>query len=1020
MSSISKVQTANHTSTLAWSDIPRGKLFAMVVISIMTFVSLTLTAFADDTRDICSPRSVDAYKPKAVTLSAPRFDWSVPQRYGIDAGKDMPLLPNTLEYVMNWEAQDGSTENACPCTEYLNEVCIQKGPKFKVSFKALSPVNTSEWVRKSRQEIEAEFAARGCPNPAESASGLLSVTTANPEMWYYWNIRTQTKIANAFEPGESWVRSDETVKSRGANPSICLPQGTHRVSFSASPREASGKLNTTAEITTRTIEVKDHLIVSLGDSFGAGEGAPERPKQPNTTQWAKAVHSDDLRDNAKQLQRAYDRIPTEISIFDCKTLYKAMSARERRLLNHFDNFRGHRSSLNQSSQLALEIEAKSDKTSVTYINLAQTGATISKGVLGSYGGSDKAELEAGFTLPPEELDIRFRTSGMVAGTSVELDPYIAFTCPQIEILENIRGKRVPDEIVLSVGGNDAGFANVITAMYLAWDELSITDDSDQYSTTGRGRCKGTEGTICKMLYALWNGDWEWEFENFIELGGITDSSVLGLDGLSAGYETLADKLAENFSASTVTLISPGFFGRGLEGTVSGSLKGNEYSKINSISGEFETLDGSDDSLKLFTEYCFVHTKAPFPLVGDLHITPQEFKIAYHEVYKPLLQVMENAASKHGWKFLEHNEINTAAIGICNGFTYSEERGPNGTRAGKGANEGFPPRHPQKLAVNFIRGFRTTSDSNRFQHGDLDEPGVTKGQFHPNEYGYAYTKSLLTKLALPLYIDGLTKNADKNDTVSEVAVKRLQARSVPNQMISNRRGAFQYLPDVQRETENTSSRLPKLLTAVNGNSIIELKAGTRVVAVPDKLEVDLYPLFVPKGNTVTIETSADSNRDIYKAGNCGMISVYNVAGGLVATNSPLLGHENSIAKAEMKGRDVTWSEPIGPCVDGRRVSEVDPGSIVFGREDQKRKSDPKTSQLTFENLCNDEQYFIAFSDQNHVLFDPIVGTDKLNGETRLGSANIKTMQIETRMSPAGKSCSASGSAASPNADREKQK
>ncbi|MBX6381526.1 MAG: SGNH/GDSL hydrolase family protein [Microbispora sp.] len=125
----------------------------------------------------------------------------------------------------------------------------------------------------------------------------------------------------------------------------------------------------------RTIEIDDKLIVSLGDSVAAGEGNPP---------WI-------------------DR-------------------------------RCHRSAAAGGFRAALELERSDPRTSVTFVDLACSGATIDTGLLGAYGGIDPRGGERRNPLPA-----------------------------QVAEAERLVKDRTPEAVLLSVGANDIGFADVVAA-----------------------------------------------------------------------------------------------------------------------------------------------------------------------------------------------------------------------------------------------------------------------------------------------------------------------------------------------------------------------------------------------------------------------------------------------------------------------------------------------------------------------------------------------------------------------------
>ncbi len=129
------------------------------------------------------------------------------------------------------------------------------------------------------------------------------------------------------------------------------------------------------------VVVQDWLIVSIGDSVASGEGNPDIPGARGA-QW--------------------------------------------------ENNQCHRSATAGPAQAAADIELADPKTSVTFIHLACSGATIFKGVLGSYDG-----ITGGRPLPP-----------------------------QLQALKAFVGDREIDAVLVSIGANDVHFSDVVQGCLL--------------------------------------------------------------------------------------------------------------------------------------------------------------------------------------------------------------------------------------------------------------------------------------------------------------------------------------------------------------------------------------------------------------------------------------------------------------------------------------------------------------------------------------------------------------------------
>lgn len=130
---------------------------------------------------------------------------------------------------------------------------------------------------------------------------------------------------------------------------------------------------------TREIVVQDWLIVGLGDSNGSGEGTPDVPKPSAgvAARW-QSVHCD-------------------------------------------------RSANSYQAQTARMVERRDPRTSVTFVHLACSGASIARGLLGPYGGINPGILHR----------------------------------PQVKAMTTLAQGREIDAVIVSIGVNDLGFADLV-------------------------------------------------------------------------------------------------------------------------------------------------------------------------------------------------------------------------------------------------------------------------------------------------------------------------------------------------------------------------------------------------------------------------------------------------------------------------------------------------------------------------------------------------------------------------------
>jgi len=131
----------------------------------------------------------------------------------------------------------------------------------------------------------------------------------------------------------------------------------------------------------KPVIVQDWLIVSIGDSVASGEGNPDKPGPV------------------------------------------------------WEDRQCHRTSAAGPSQAALTIERADPKTSVTFIHLACSGATIGDGLLGSYVGQE----------PGRPLQ------------------------PQVQAMDLLVGSREIDALLISIGANDVEFSEIVQRCFLQAD-----------------------------------------------------------------------------------------------------------------------------------------------------------------------------------------------------------------------------------------------------------------------------------------------------------------------------------------------------------------------------------------------------------------------------------------------------------------------------------------------------------------------------------------------------------------------
>lgn len=197
--------------------------------------------------------------------------------------------------------------------------------------------------------------------------------------------------------------------------------GPHRVEVSAT---AAGRTMSFAQ----TIELTDYLIVSLGDSYASGEGVPEVPGR-YAVAFPPCVSDGRLRLTTPCLREAAEEAG-------------------------WTGGACHRSSWAGPAQAALALERDDPHRTVTFVSLACSGAEIEAGVLAPQ-----------VSRPPRRLP--------------QLEALASLLCPPAVVCTRPEQRRRVDALIISIGGNDIGFSDIVKACVrlIGSCTRAATDDS---------------------------------------------------------------------------------------------------------------------------------------------------------------------------------------------------------------------------------------------------------------------------------------------------------------------------------------------------------------------------------------------------------------------------------------------------------------------------------------------------------------------------------------------------------------
>ena len=422
--------------------------------------------------------------------------------------------------------------------------------------------------------------------------------------------------------------------------SAWLPEGRYWLEIDASHGKQS-------ETFLEAVEVRDILVAAIGDSYSSGEGCPEVARSGDTpAQWMRTGE------------------------------WGAGSAERDR-----QHCASHRSSFAASALLAQQLEEADPHTSVTFLFLSQSGGEIQDGGLTSYAG---VENEAA-CLPPDPDN-----PTMMAA--------------QVDQLEFLADGRDIDVLTVSFGGNDVGFANVISALVLLDPEdndvVNIGREAapEPMTREGYGRL-GQEILMDLLGRAVQTGDPDlWvQFEDpvwgHIDLfkDMFDDTIMAGFDRLPDDYAQLAKRLDELTIRNVYVTEYPDPF--------------TETLADGSISPSPELLTDFNESPKVSVGFDF-----------EVEVDRREMDWALTNVVQPLNDAVEKAANEHpNWHYVG---------GIRSAF-----RG-HGLGGLPGLDEA---QQPIEANAERARWFVRPGDSVAWQGPD-DLTG-NKGTVHPNRLGH---------------------------------------------------------------------------------------------------------------------------------------------------------------------------------------------------------------------------------------------------------------------------------------------
>jgi len=518
-------------------------------------------------------------------------------------------------------------------------------------------------------------------------------------------------------------------------------EGTYRVALTATKDGVS-------TTTTVPVVVQDWLIVSLGDSYGSGEGVPDKeipqdeyeeflqawrdfdtkirrvatieadlePLRRQMELWQRYVDEYDAHclpgkadwgpvECAQVLGYIADRTRTTIQeavklgitvVHETLTdvanavaafkvgLEQTAEAARQVVLTFAGGYaatwqdkRCHRSAYAGSAQAAKRLEQDDPRTSVTFVHLACSGASIVYGLLGRYTGVEKAGTDSN-----EWCNERFGPfdPGPPPGACID---------PQISEAKEIVGDREIDAVYVSIGGNDAHFADIVVACISqnpCYQDNWLSDAAGE-----RSRFCGHEiwvltvpGLFCHGFFdALPSRDEEGgdAIKNAAQLWKEGRDGVVG-DKMFKGHYTLFLELAAELS--------------GIEGEDGELLTWEDRDRV-FLSEYVDATQDSDGS------------RCGDPKRGILTIpgfSQNEFQWIADTVAPELNANVEAATAKHGWTLVDGIYEDFAGHGYCADDNYLVRLQESFLRQGNKEGTVHPNvRGHEKYADNILREWK---------------------------------------------------------------------------------------------------------------------------------------------------------------------------------------------------------------------------------------------------------------------------------------------------------------------------
>lgn len=435
-----------------------------------------------------------------------------------------------------------------------------------------------------------------------------------------------------------------------------------------------------------SVIIHDRLILGMGDSFASGEGNPDIPTVVDRNGLESFYQSNnDAFKNGRWMLFTHYWVAKKAEWF---------------------NGQCHRSMLSQQVLAALRLAGDDKHASITLMPLACSGAEVLDGVLTSQQnppGGGKKVIDSQINMAVSGLC----KDGLLKENYITVYRGHTGSDGMVKTVASIKkclGEiRVPDAILLSIGGNDVAFAPSI-----AW----ATIPADSRNFAGARAVNITNNQI-EPVCPKETGRYICEKNKPV------------------GRERINKWLPVYYSYMQQQLVSTGLVVKG-KGTVYLTAYPNP-----SYLEDGKTLCGVDRSADVVEQARYSIPVFFRPSVWQLRFTKDEMKVMNDGLINPLYRQMKESARKYGWTLVDGYLDTVKMHGICAGFERKDFQEGN-------VESKLIPLYPHVVGgkwypiapwddwaydISKVRWFRNTNDSVLYQNDDT--ASIMNGAFHPD-------------------------------------------------------------------------------------------------------------------------------------------------------------------------------------------------------------------------------------------------------------------------------------------------